>query len=71
MLAVITDTWLLSRFISEVISQMGEYFHARVFLRLSMFDGQLNPDELQLKSRSNTAMAAQIADIRYDDNTSL
>ena len=62
------DTCLLGRFISDVMSSIGKHFSAFVFLRLPMFDGQLNADELKLENKPSTTMAAEIADVRYDDD---
>ena len=66
-----TDNCLLGKLITDILSSMGKHFHARVYLRLPMFDHQLNIGKLPVKKPTNSAMAVRIADVCYNDSETI
>jgi hypothetical protein len=58
----------LHQFLSSILSHVGQIYRVGVFLRLSMFDGQINMDKLQFKNMYNNIMAVTTDHIKHDND---
>lgn len=58
----------LDGFITSILSHVGKTYCVAVFLRLSMFDGQIDMDKLQFKNIHNNIMVVTMAHVKHDND---